>query len=272
MAVEWEGAAVVLAVRPHGPGGAVVTLLTEALGRHPAHVPGGDSRAQAAVWQPGNLVEARWQARRPEHLGSLRGELLHPVAALAMADPLALAVLAAGCAVAEGALPERLAHPQSFHGLVSVLLALAHDASRAVPALIRWELTLLAELGYGLDLSACAVSGRSEGLAFVSPRSGRAVSAAAAGAYAPRLLPLPRFLLLEEEAAAAGPAEWLAGLRLTGHFLARDAFGQQHRPLPEARLRLLERVAALAEAQGMRGGDAPGGGGASPEAGSAHMV
>ncbi len=242
MSAEWEGPAVVLSARPHGESGAVVTLLTEALGRHPGLVRGGQSQAQAALWQTGNLVEARWVARLAEQLGALSGELVHPAAALAMDDPLALDVLAGACAVAEGALPEREPHPAAFHGLFGLVVALAREPGAAVPALVRWELALLAELGYGLDLSACAVTGAAEGLAFVSPRSGRAVTAEAGAAYAGRLLVLPAFLTAD---LPAGAADWLAGLRLTGHFLTRDAFGLQHRPLPAARERLEARVAAL---------------------------
>lgn len=243
MSTEWEGPAVVLAARPHGDANMVVTLLSEALGRHAGLARGGQSRAQIATWQPGNLVEARWVARLSDQLGALGGEVVHPAASLAMEDALALATLASACAVAEGALPERIPHPRAFHGLVRVVVALARDTAQGLQALIGWEATLLAELGYGLDLSACAVTGGTDDLAWVSPRTGRAVSAAAGAPYAPRLLALPAFMLGE---AAAGPADWLAGLRLTGHFLERDAFGQLHRPMPPARQMLAERVAGLA--------------------------
>jgi DNA repair protein RecO (recombination protein O) len=217
--------------------------MTEALGRHPGLARGGQSRAQAPLWQPGNLVEARWVARLSDQLGAVTGEMVHAAAALAMDDPLALAVLTAACAVAEGALPERQPHPGTFHGLVRLVVAVARDPGRGVEALIRWEAALLAELGYGLDLSACAVTGVTEGLAWVSPRTGRAVCAEAGQPYAERLLPLPGLLL---DDAPAGPADWRDGLRLTAHFLERDAFGHLHRPLPGARQLLAERVAAMA--------------------------
>ena len=242
MTAEWEGPAVVLSARPHGESGAVVTLLTEAMGRHPGLARGGQSRTQAALWQPGNLVEARWVARLSEQLGAVSGELVHPAAAMAMDDPLALDVLLAACAVADGALPEREPHPAAFHGLVALVVEMARAPERCVESLVRWEVGVLAELGYGLDLSACAATGVVENLAWVSPRSGRAVSAEAGAPYADRLLRLPVFLL---DDSAAGPGDWLAGLRLTAHFLERDAFGQHHRPLPASRLRLEERVSAL---------------------------
>jgi DNA repair protein RecO (recombination protein O) len=240
--MEWQAPAVVLDVRPHGDAGAVVTLLTEEHGRHAGLAKGGASRAQAPVWQPGNLVEARWVARLADQLGALTGELVHAAAALAMEDPLALSVLRAATAVAEGALPEREPHPRVFHGLVSLVATLARGAEAALPELVRWEAELLADLGYGLDLARCAVTGRTEELAFVSPRTGRAVSAGAAGEWRDRMLPLPTFLLGQ---GPSGPADWLAGLRLTGHFLARDVFGAQHRPLPSAREMLADRVAVL---------------------------
>lgn len=242
MSEEWEGPAVVLSVRPQGEAGLVVSLLTEALGRHPGLAHGGQSRAQAPLWQPGNLVDARWKARHADNLGSMSGEMVHAAAALAMDDPLALSVLIAACAVADGALPEREPHPRAFHGLVALVVAVARDAGRGLEALVRWEVGLLAELGYGLDLSACAVSGSTDDLAWVSPRTGRAAGAAAGEAYAGRLLPLPAFLLGDGE---GDPAQWRDGLRLTGHFLERDAFGQLHRPLPAARLMLAERVSQL---------------------------
>ncbi|MGK7866892.1 DNA repair protein RecO [Falsiroseomonas sp. E2-1-a20] len=241
--MEWTAPAIILDIRPHGEGGAIATLLTEQHGRHAGLAKGGSSRGQSALWQPGNLVEARWVARLPEQLGALSAEMVHPAAALAMEDPLALAALRSACAVAEGALPEREAHPRSFHGLVAFIATLARGTDLALPDLVRWEADLLADLGYGLDFSACAVTGGREDLAFVSPKSARAVSAAAAGEWRDRLLPLPAFLLGQ---GPSGPVDWAAGLRLTGHFLARDVFGVHNRGLPAARDLLVDRVTTLA--------------------------
>lgn len=243
MTTEWAAPAIVLATRPHGEGGAVVTVLTEAHGRHAGLAKGGASRGQAALWQPGNLIEARWVARLADQLGSLSGEMVHAAASLALDDALALSVLTSACAVAEGALPERIAHPASFHGLVGVIAALARGPEHALPLLVHWEATLLAELGYGLDLTACAATGAMENLIYVSPKSGRAVSAEAGAAYADRLLPLPAFL--RDATQPSDVQEWLAGLRVTGFFLTRDAFGLQHRPLPPARERLQDRLALM---------------------------
>ena len=242
--MEWEAPAIVLDARAHGEGGAVATLLTEAQGRHAGLVRGGFSRAQVATWQTGNLVEARWVARLSEQLGSLTGELVHPTAALAMEDRLGLALLAAACAVAMEALPEREPHPRAFHALLPVLAHLGEGASAVLADYVRWEALLLADLGYGLDLAACAATGATGNLTHVSPRTGRAVSAAAAAPFADRLLPLPAFLL--DPQSAGDPAEWAAGLRLTGHFLARDVWAARDRPPPAARDRLLDRVTAAA--------------------------
>jgi len=243
--MEWEAPGIVLATRPYGEGGALVTLLTEAHGSQRALARGGGSRAQASLWQPGNLVQARWVARLAEGLGSLTGELVRASAAVAMDDPLALAILTSACAVAEGALPEREPHPAVFQGLVHLIARLPQGAD-ALTDLVRWEATLLTELGYGLDLARCAVSGAVNGLAWVSPRTGRAVAEDAAGEWRGRLLRLPGFLA---GANAAGPGDWSDGLRLTGHFLDRDAFGYQHKPLPPARLRLADKVSNLADAE-----------------------
>ena len=237
---EWEAPAVVLAARPYGEGDALVTVLTEAQGAHRGLAKGGGSRGQASLWQPGNLVQARWVARLTDQLGAFSAELVHPGAALAMDDALALAVLSAACAVAEGALPEREPHPLVFAGLVRMIAGLSGPG--VVADFVRWEAGLLAELGYGLDFSSCAVTGETAGLAYVSPRTGRAVAAAAAGVWRERLLALPAFLT---EGGEGEPGAWGDGLRLTGHFLARDAFGHQHRPVPPARHMLYDRVLGL---------------------------
>jgi DNA repair protein RecO (recombination protein O) len=241
--MDWDAPAIVLDARPYGEGDAVATVMTEAHGLHRGLARGGASRAQAGLWQPGNLVQVRWVARLAEQLGSFSAEMIHPGAAFVIDDPLALAMLSALCAVAEGALPEHEPHPRVFHGLVHLVARLPHGAPM-LTKLIRWETVLLFHLGYGLDLASCAVTGDTTGLAYVSPRTGRAVTEAAAGIWKSRLLRLPSFLVGGD---TAGPADWRDGLVLTGHFLARDAFGARHRPLPRARQMLYDRVAALAD-------------------------
>jgi DNA repair protein RecO (recombination protein O) len=239
--MEWDAPAIVLDARPYGEGDAVVTVITEEQGLHRGLARGGSSRSGSAIWQPGNFLLVRWVARLSDQLGSFTGELVHAGAAMVMDDRLALAMLSSCCAVAEGALPERECHPNAFHGLVQLIPRLPAGEAM-LPDLVRWEAALLADLGYGLDLAACAVTGDTSGLAWVSPRSGRAVTDAAAAVWKQRLLKLPDFLT---GGTASGPQDWQDGLKLTGHFLERDAFGHHHRPLPQARQMLYDQVTAL---------------------------
>jgi DNA repair protein RecO (recombination protein O) len=243
--MEWDSPAIILDARPYGETDTIATVMTEDHGLHRGLAKGGGSRAQAALWQAGNFAQVRWTARLADQLGAFRGEMIHSNAALVMDDPLALAMLTAVCATAEGALPEREPHPRVFDGLLR-LIAHLPNGGEMLPDLIRWELTLLTELGYGLDLQSCAVTGATAGLTHVSPRTGRAVSREAAEPYKDRLLKLPGFLAGANTASAEDHKN---GLRLTGHFLARDAFGLRHRPLPQARVMLYDRVAALADAE-----------------------
>lgn len=243
--MDWEAPAIVLDVRGYGEGDAIVAVMAEAHGVFRGLARGGAGRRQAALWQAGNLVQARWVARLQDQLGVLTGELVHPAAALLMEDQTALAVLIAACAVAEGALPEREPYPRVFSGLLDLVVGLLRGEP-AVPELARWELTLLEDLGYGLDLSACAVTGQADDLAWVSPKTGRAVIDAAAGVWRERLLKLPAFL---REGGEGTVKDWQDGLRLTGHFLERNAFGHVHKPLPLARRMLYEHVARLAESE-----------------------
>ncbi len=248
--MDWDAPAIVLDARPYGEGDAIATVMTEQHGVYRGLARGGGARGRTALWQAGNLMQVRWVARLADQLGSFSAELIHPVAALVMDDPLPLATLAAACAIAEGALPEREPHPRVFEALLRLIARLAGGV---VPLadLIRWEARLLADLGYGLDLTRCAVTGETAGLAFVSPKTGRAVTAAGAGAWTARLLPMPRLLVTEDEGSLA---DWRDGLRLTGHFLARDAFGLHHRPLPQARQMLYDRLAALAARESTHAG------------------
>jgi DNA repair protein RecO (recombination protein O) len=235
--VEWEAPGIVLEGRPYGDADLIVAAFTASGGVHRGLARGGASRARMALWQIGNLVSLRWVGRLPEQLGSLTGEMIQAIAPGAMDDALSLGLLRAACAVAVGALPERQPHPPSFSALLHLLPRIA--AHLATPGdLARFEMVLLADLGYGLDLASCAVTGETEGLALVSPRTGRAVTEAAAGLWRERMLPLPAFL--RDGGAAGDTAQWRDALRLTGHFLERDAFGHHHRPVPEARRHLYE--------------------------------
>jgi DNA repair protein RecO (recombination protein O) len=239
--MEWQDHGIVLAERRHGESGAIVSLLTVEHGRHAGRVRSTQSARTRGVFVPGNLVLASWRARLDEHLGTFTAELVTPFAARVLDDPARLACLASACALTDLTLPEREPHPRAF----AALQALMETAARPdwAAAYVRWELDLLAELGFGLDFRNCAVTGVTDDLGFVSPRTGRAVSVAASGPWRDRLLALPRFLV--DPAAAPSPADLRAGLALTGHFLATTLFAPQGRAEPGARSRLLERIDRL---------------------------
>jgi DNA repair protein RecO (recombination protein O) len=239
--MNWTDEAIVLAARPHGEASLLVQLLTREHGRHAGLARGGRSARGRATWEPGALVEAHWQARLEEHLGHLRAELLHAHASTVLADPGRLACLAAIAAVAEAALPERAPH-EHLYSATKALLALLERGEGWAEAYVAWELLLLAELGFGLDLARCGATGATRDLTHVSPKTGRAVSAAAAAPYLDRLLALPRFLRypLSDPPAHAGEGEILAGLRLTGFFLGRHVWVE--RGEPPARTRFVGRA------------------------------
>lgn len=239
--MEWQDEAFVLSARPHGESGAVAHLLTRTRGRYAAHVAGGSSRRMRPWLQPGARVEASFRAKSPEHLGSARLEPIGEGPASLFDDRLALAGISAGAAVAQGALPEREPHPSAFEAFAALLAAL--EVPEIWPAVyVRFELGLLEELGFGLDLAACAATGRTEDLVYVSPRTGRAVSRAAGAPYAERLLALPPFLAPERGGLRAGDVG--AGFALTGHFLEANVFSPMDRPLPPARVWLVDLLSA----------------------------
>ena len=231
--MEWRDQGALLAVRRHGESAAIIEVFTALHGRHAGVVRGGASRKAAPVLQPGAQLDLTWRARLDEHLGVFTAEPLRSRAGV-MADRRALAGLNGICALLSHALPEREAHPALYPVTIALLDAL--EGGDWALSYLRWELLLLEELGFGLDLGRCAVTGGSDDLAYVSPRTGRAISRAAAGDWAARLLPLPACL-----AGGAADASGLAdGLRLTGHFLTRElASAPGARPLPEARARLI---------------------------------
>lgn len=237
-AMDWTDEGIVLAARLHGETGLVASLLTREHGRHAGFVPGGISRRSRPIWQPGNLVQVAWRARLAEQLGNFTGELSEPHAARVLDEAALLAGLAAACAVVDAALPEREPHPAMFAGFHAFLGALGHPGWEAI--YVRLELGLLQELGFGLDLEKCAVSGATDDLAFVSPKTGRAVSRAAAEPYKGRLLPLPPFL--STGGLPSDERELRHGLDLTSHFLERHVFWPHNKPLPAARARFIESI------------------------------
>ena len=234
--IEWQGAGTVLAARPHGETAAILEAFTAAQGRLAGIVHGGASRKNAAALQPGSELALRWRARSEDALGSFALEPLRSRAHI-LSDRRALAGLAAVTALLSYALPERQPYPRLHAGTETLLDGLGTVGWEA--AYLEWEVLLLAETGFALDLSRCAVTGMREGLEYVSPRTGRAISAVGAGEWRDRLLPLPP-ALKGEEAGLAGVVE---GLRVTGHFLEQSLARSVGRDLPEARQRLVDRLA-----------------------------
>ncbi|WP_269513625.1 DNA repair protein RecO [Brevundimonas subvibrioides] len=238
--MEFHEEAFVLSARAHGDTGVVVDLLTETHGRHAAYVAGGASRRMKPFLQAGARVIADYRARTSDHLGSARLEPVGEGPSALFDDGLALTGLAAAAAVAQGALPEREPHPGAF--LAFEALMSAFRIPSVWPAIfVRFEAGLLEDLGFGLDLSRCAVTGSMDDLIWVSPRTGRAVSSDAGAPYAGKLLKLPPFMLGAQAGLRDGDVR--AGLDLTGHFLEQFVFHPQNRPLPEARVWMIDKLA-----------------------------
>ncbi len=235
--MKWSDEGIVLGAKAHGEAALVVQLLTREHGRHAGLVHGGQSSRARALYQPGNRVTADWSARLADHLGSFRCELLESTGARLLDAGDRLTALSAAAAVLNAVLPEREPHPACFEGFLALLAALEGEHWGEV--MTGWELALLTELGFGLDLKHCAAGGDASQLIYVSPKSGRAVSRDAGEPYKDRLLLLPGFLV----GRGGGGAEEVAqGLRLTGHFLAKYLFHPHDKDLPAARVRLAERL------------------------------
>jgi len=235
--MDWRDEGILLSMRPHGETSAIIEVMTAAHGRHMGVVRGGASRKMAASLQPGTGLALEWRARLDDHIGSFTVEPQRSRAHL-LGDRLALAGLMAVCAMLHEALPEREPHPALWRKTLALADRLGVEGWPA--DYVRWELCLLEEIGFGLDLTTCAVTGATEGLAYVSPKTGRAVTAKGAGDWADRLLPLPEGL---DGEGPLPPQAVLAGLRLTGFFLDRELRTVLHdRPLPEARARLVDLI------------------------------
>jgi DNA repair protein RecO (recombination protein O) len=237
--MEFEDEAYVLSARSHGESGAIADLLTAEHGRYAAHVAGGGSRRMRPFLQAGAQVRVRYRARTSDQLGSAMLEPMGQGPSTLFDDALALAGLSAAAAVAAGALPEREPHPGAYDAFGALAAAFVHPG--VWPAVfVRFEAGLLEELGFGMDLSRCASTGSMDDLVYVSPRTGRAVSREAGEPYAERLLRLPPFMLAAQNRLEAGDVG--DGLELTGRFLEQWVFGPLNRPLPPARVWLIDRL------------------------------
>jgi DNA repair protein RecO (recombination protein O) len=238
--VRFDTQAIVCALRSHGEHGAIVRLMTPERGLQAAYVRGARGRRMRPVLIAGNLVEVQLAARTDMQLPQATIELVHSRGPL-LSEPLPAAAIEWVTVLTATALPEGQPYPRLYEALEGIL-----DAIEAAPsaiawgtALVRYELLLLAELGFGLDLDRCAVSGSNDNLVAVSPKSGRAVSAAESEPYEDKLLPLPNFV---REGGQATWQEIAKGLDLTGHFLLRDILTDRVRPIGEARDRLVDRL------------------------------
>ncbi|MCV6595858.1 MAG: DNA repair protein RecO [Mangrovicoccus sp.] len=232
--MDWSDSGTILATRRHGENAALVEVFTLHHGRHAGIVRGGAGRRRAPELQPGTRVAVSWRARLSEHLGAFTLETERSRAALLMQDRLGLAGVSAICALSLAALPERAPYPDLQAQTETLFDLIAHTPAWPL-AYLQWEMRLLETMGFGLDLSVCAVTGTAEDLTYISPKTGRAVSRAGAGEWADRLLPLPECL------RGLGPApddEILQALQVTGQFLARY-LDLPIEDLPAARGRLI---------------------------------
>ena len=235
--MEWRDQGILLSARRHGETSVIIEVFTPEQGRHAGIVRGGTSRKIAPILQPGAQLDLAWRARLEDHIGSFTVEPVRSRAAIAMSDRLTLAGLNTVTALLGFCLPEREPHG-ALYARSEALLDLLGQSDVWPLAYLQWELALLEEMGYGLDLTACAVTGATEGLAYVSPKSGRAVSTKGAGEWAERLLPLPDVL---RGVGDAQDAEIAQGFRTTGYFLETHlARNLGDKPLPEARARYVE--------------------------------
>lgn len=235
--MDWRDYGTLLAVRRHGESSAIIEVFTASHGRHAGVVRGASSRKIAPSLQIGTELDVSWRARLDEHIGAYTIEPLRSRAGHVMADRLALSALGSVCALLSFSLPEREPQTELFGG-TGLLLDMLGVSDAWPVAYLRWELLLLETLGFGLELSTCAATGATDDLAYVSPKTGRAVSRAAAGVWANRLLPFPE---TSGHEAGVNASKIVAGLRTTGHFLEKwvaPAMGD--RPLPEARQRFVE--------------------------------
>jgi DNA repair protein RecO (recombination protein O) len=230
--MEWRDEALIIGVRKFGETSVIVEAMTRAHGRHQGLVKGGRSRRMRPFLQAGNSAELVWRARLDEHLGLFAVEPTQLRAARLMASAEALHAMGLVGALLR-LIPERDPHPDLYE--TAILIADAIEDARLPALLVRLELDILREAGFGLDLTCCAATGGRADLAYVSPKSGRAVSSAAGAPYKNRLLPLPAFLLDDFERKAPPPGDIRDGFRLTAFFLARDLFGPRGAGLPDSR-------------------------------------
>jgi len=247
--MDWQDDGIILSAKRHGETSAIVRILTAKHGVHAGLVRGGFSKRQRANIEPGNRVQATWRGRLAEQLGSFSLEMLYPYGAQVMQDANRLAGLMAATSLVEAALPEREPHQNMFDAFEVFLKALDDDElCQSVMAwgslYVKWELGMLSELGFRIDLSHCAATGVTDDLVWVSPKSARAVSRTAGIPYQNKLLALPAFLI-QDGTIGKNIDDVLDGLSLTGYFLERHVFAPHDKLMPQARPRLVQRLGHL---------------------------
>ncbi|HWG06050.1 MAG TPA: DNA repair protein RecO [Beijerinckiaceae bacterium] len=243
--MEWRDEAIVIGVRRHGETAAIVELMTRAHGRHLGLVRGGRSKQMRAVLQQGNGVEAVWRARLEEQLGSFVVEATHVRTSAILSSGQALQGIDLVGALLR-LLPERDPH-QGLYEAAELVANSLHEPSLGPRLMVHFELMILAELGFGLDLTICAATGATEDLVHVSPKSGRAVSRVAGEPYRDRLLPLPAFLV--DPVTQATSSDVVAGFRLTGFFLDREVFAPRGLLMPDTRRAYVEAVGRVTDSR-----------------------
>ena len=241
--------AIVLCTYRHGENSQILTAFSKENGRLAGFVPGG-MKSGAGLFQPGNIIQLTWKARLEEHLGSIKGELIYPTAARFMDKPDILLMINAICDWCHMSLPDRQPYPDLYAHMHQILHSANADHYAAQYAL--WELALLQHVGFGLDLHSCALTGANDNLAYVSPKTGRAVSFDASEPWRDKLLPLPIFMRPCLSAANDNPplVDILQGLRLTGHFLQQHVLQPKRKNWPVARTLLIRKLLMLQEQAG----------------------
>ena len=239
--MEWRDEGLVVGVRKHGETSAILDLFTAERGRHAGLVQGGRSRRLRPLLQPGNSLVATWRARTEDQLGTFVVEPLRLRAGEMMGSATTLHALNHLCALLR-LIPEREAHA-GLHGAVELMLERIDEPRVFAVALVQFELQVLADLGFGLDLARCGATGRTDDLAFVSPRTGRAITREAGEPYRHRILPLPSILQAPGKSeGGVPPAEIRAAFRVTEHFLLRDLFGPRGLAVPRDRQAYLSAI------------------------------
>ncbi|EUK18908.1 DNA repair protein RecO [Commensalibacter papalotli (ex Servin-Garciduenas et al. 2014)] len=241
--LEWSSPSIILSTRYYGEIDGIVSVLSLDHGLYRGVVRAMGARKNSSIWQMGNFIAAEWSARLQDQLGHFKGELVRANFASLASFPFAFSILSSICAVAEGSLIERQSVPDIARLLFKILTFLTLDPQeaeeKALSQLLRWEVMLLAELGYGLDFSVCKEYGT--GISYwVSPKTGKVVTEEMAGEWKPRLLPLPALFIDDQN--QGNLQDWYDGLRLTGYFLEKHIFYLKNKPLPNARVLLLEKI------------------------------